>query len=154
MTTINITLRQMLWVPAFLLLAALVQIVYWVQDDDPPFRTISYTATPVRAGENMRIQRKVWRDASRSCRITYTRNIIDSHGIVAQLLLQSPVSRQEREINIRDAPDTLSELVHIPTGLSPGPAKIRTILQYWCNPVQELWSPIAVETVLDVEILP
>lgn len=103
----------------------------------------------------MRVIRKVWRDPKRTCRIEFSRSIVDRQGAQAPVVTAT-MSPEEREIQMRDFPGAITEIVLIPLGLESGPAKIKTTLLYFCNPMHELpfVGPIVVETVLDVEVLP
>lgn len=146
-------LERFMWLAVLMMLASLAQIVGWALDREPPFRSISYTATPAQAGGVMQIDRTVHRDVERHCSAEFSRYIFDSKGRRADIAGGQYMSLDQRRALERRAPGRLSEVIPIPLGLAPGPATIYTVLQYRCNPIHALW-PIELLGVLEVEILP
>lgn len=153
MTPFNAALRRLVWFPVLLLLAAIAQVVYWAQDDDPPFTGGKYIATPTRAGEGMQITREVKRDLSRTCSVTYTRYLLDGAGQLHDMAPVQRVSPLMRQTLDRVSHGRRDEVIQLPKEAAAGKAQIVTDLNYSCNPWQKIF-PIYIRSELIVEILP
>lgn len=147
--------QRSLLVAWLIILSSAVQCIFWALDREPPFKLLSYTATAARAGDSLKLDSQVWRDETRKCRIDYTRYIYDSTKREAPLPSAPSVSAAQRDEFALNSPGWRRELVPIPEGLAPGPAVIRSTLNYYCNPLQEWWTwPIVVQTEYQLPILP
>jgi hypothetical protein len=52
------------------------------------------------------------------------------------------------------APGVLRGQMQVPLSFPPGPARMVTVLQYRCNPIQDLFRPIGVQMTIPFEVLP
>ena len=152
------TLRKWLWVPWMVilcvLLGAIVQVAVWWFDTKPPFQLLSYTASPVRPGETLKIDGKVRRDLGRGCSLMGSRYIMDSTG--TRYDMGSSALMTPSALSTMDAmsPGEIHQKFVIPLSIAPGKAVITTTMRYTCNPVHEMVKPIPVEMVIPFEVLP
>jgi len=84
-----------------------------------------------------------------------------AHGLeMVRVLLQAPilVSSGYRSEGLREmdsaAPGELNLLVPVPLSFPPGPGKLTTMLEYRCNPLQDVVRPIGLEMNIPFEVLP
>jgi hypothetical protein len=123
-------------------------------DRTPPFKMISYTATAARAGDPVKIVAHVKRDLDRECDNERSTVMIDSTGARFDYIARVKTSAEAIRANDLASPDALRLNLMLLSGMSPGPAKIITTIEYRCNISHELFAPLVTQTVFDIEVLP
>ncbi len=140
------------WVARVILMLALMLVLYYAADRDPPFRMISSSYAEGRAGEDIKIVNQVHRDISRNCNTEFTRYVFDSTGARYDLghakASAEMIARMERM-----TPGMLVVSLRIPSNAAPGPATLQTVVYHHCNRVHA-WFPIETTVDMPFTVLP
>lgn len=152
MRMVNSLVVHTVKVAQVIILAALCLVGYYAMDREPPFAVLSVTPAEAKPGEYVTIEAKVRRDTWRKCDAEFSRYLHDAAG--ARFDLGSSIASSEM-IGKMDAesPGVLRVSVLLPTMMAPGPARLETALNYYCNKVHRAW-PIVVTTDLPFLVLP
>jgi hypothetical protein len=147
-------MRKMVLLPWLVIFVAMVQLTVWVLDREPPFKLISYSSIPVRAGGILSIDGYVQRDISRSCSVYASRHIMDSHGTRHDIGGIMFMNADEVVRMDNASPGEVHQKFQMPLYIAPGRATFTTSLVYICNPLHELFKPIPTSMVTEFEVLP
>lgn len=152
--TINKMMTWLVAVGALFCLVFAATLVYWGASRTAPFTLISYVAIPAKAGQTTIITGYVKRDVDRSCRVMFSRSMIDSAGVRYEL---SEGAQTMNASALRDmsliSPDRLKFTVNIPKNASVGKAHVFTSLDYECNPIHQFY-PISISLDFSLMVLP
>lgn len=136
---------------AILGIAALV-VLYFAADRDPPFSVLRVEPAEAPAGEFVVVRASVIRQASRGCSAEFSRYLFDSAGTRFDLghaiASADMISTMERQ-----SPGKLAVSFRIPPPAAPGPARLRTVLEYTCNRTHRV-MPIVVTSEMPLTVLP
>ena len=147
-------MRKLVLLPWLLIVLALAQTVAWSLDRKPPFALLSAEVNTPRPGERLIMAAKVRRDIHRDCSVVFSRYLFDSIGVRYDLSGQQVMGPDAiRNMNAL-APGELNLIVPIPETFRPGVAVFSTVLEYRCNPLQDLVRPIHVQMHVPFEVLP
>ena len=154
MLRVNNVVQRLVWLWRIVLVICAVPVLYWALDRSPPFELISAQTNSPRPGEIMYVDARVRRDIHRECTAEFSRYLFDRNG--SRHEAQGPQLMTAQAIREMDAanPGVLRVQMQIPFGFPPGPAKMVTVLQYRCNPLQDLFRPINVQMSIPLEVLP
>lgn len=143
-----------MWFWMLILVVSIGQVVWWALDRSPPFRVDSYTIAPVRQGDTVVLDAKVWRDIDRGCSVTLSNNLYDSTG--ARHVIEPPMRFTPGDIAAleRKTPGRMSRKIQLPDVVPAGPASIVSSMSYECNPLQEILRPIYVQAEYGFDVLP
>lgn len=146
-------LERLRWLPLLFLVAVLGQCTAWMLDRSPPFRLLSYWTNQPKPGGTLVVRAKVQRDLDRECSVTFSRYLFDKVG--ARHEASGPQMMTPKALRNMDAlaPGELNLQIPIPTNFPPGPAMLATVLEYRCNPLQDVLRPIGVELNMAFEVL-
>lgn len=125
----------------------------WALDDDPPFRTLSYTVTPTVPGGSMIVIADVKRELHRDCTSTYSRRFVDSRGAIHALESDTTISAAGIRDMDKRSPGKLIFTVPVSYDTPPGKGLIITPISYNCNPWQS-WRPLTMNLEMVGEVLP
>lgn len=151
-------MQKWLWLPWVVIILTTVSVVaqvsVWMLDTRKPFELLSYTVNQVKAGGLLRVDGKVRRDLDRECSLRGARYIMDSQG--ARYDFGSSIVMTAEALRIMDklSAGEIHQVHQLPAYIAPGPASMITTMQYVCNPLHELFRPIAVDMRIDFEVLP
>jgi hypothetical protein len=134
------------WLARCIILGGLTLVLYYAADREPPFAVISTEPAEVRAGEFVTLRSAVYRDIERGCNTEFSRFLWDSHGARFDLGT-SKMSAQAIAAMDRQSPGQLVMSVHVPSAVSPGPARLQTVILYRCNRTHAWWP---IESVADM----
>ena len=147
----NTIVVQTVRVAQVIILSAIVLVVYYATDRDPPFAVLSVDPTFARPGDYVTIRARVRRDVARRCDAEFSRYLYDSGG--ARFDLGHSIASAEMIERMESvAPNTLVVSVRLPETMSPGPANMKTVLAYTCNKTHAL-VPIMVTTDLPFTVI-
>ena len=150
MTTLTNVLNRFAWAVVITCAAWLIAMIL---DTDPPFRMLSYAATPARPGSVTHIDAVVQRELDRRCSVIYSRVLFDREGRRTDLGPAMILPRQAIEdLDARQRNHLLVE-VKIPEHVPPGRATIVTAAFYRCN-IWHAIAPIEVTMSWEVVVLP
>lgn len=133
----NATFRWMTSRPGLGWLTALPFLLtpaWWAMDNKAPFEVLVVAPATVAPGGTVSIVAQVRRDLHRKCSVSFTRAIYDGKGFRHDL---EGVQRwSAKDIEEVDAmyPGELRIRVPVPFGASPPSGRVRTSLDYVCNP--------------------
>lgn len=145
-------MRRLVLLPWMLILLASAQFVVWATDRRPPFALISAQVNTPRPGEQLRVAAKVRRDLERDCSVAFSRYLFDSVGVSYDLAgpqMMSPTALRQMDAL---APGELNLNIRVPETFRPGSAVFSTILEYRCNPLQDVLRPIYVQMHIPFEV--
>lgn len=146
--------EKLMWLWVVTLMISGAQLFVWWVDRVPPFELLSYTAPPVHAGGELRIDGTVRRDVDRGCSLVGSRHMLDAKGTRYEVSGVATMTAQSLRRLDRAAPGELHLAIMTEPSMAAGPAQLVTVMQYACNPLQELIWPIDVEMAIDFEVLP
>lgn len=110
----------------------------WVAERNPP--TIQVEASidqrPYRPGQRFLLHEVLERH--KVCGLKIEKMLYDSEGVRYQLSDENYVAAPG-PVGI----DKFSEPIRIPRGVASGPARVRVIKVYYCNPLHNLWPVFA-----------
>lgn len=140
-------------VGTLLILLAIGQIIRWSVDRRVPVELISYVANPALPGDTVIVRAVVKRDVDRRCSLMYSRMFHDSAGVRFDITAGAQMMTADAldDLN-RRTPDSLILSLTIPPKAAPGKGTLISVLDYVCNPVQQLY-PIPKLITMDVEVL-
>jgi hypothetical protein len=142
------------WVPRLALVGVLVWIGAMAFDREPPFKLLSYWTNQPKPGGTLVVRAKVQRDLDRECSVTSSRYLFDKVGARHEASGQQMMTPQALRNMDALAPGELNLQVPIPLSFPPGPATLTTVLEYRCNPLQDIARPIPVEMSVPFEVVP
>lgn len=145
---------ELRWVPRLALVGVLVWIGVMEFDREPPFKLLSYATNQPTPGGTLIVRAHVRRDLERECSVTFSRYLFDKVGARHEASGQQLMTPQALRNMDALAPGELNLQVPIPSIFPPGPATLTTVLEYRCNPLQDLLRPISVELNMAFEVLP
>ena len=142
------------WIPRAVLLALSAWVLVMAFDREPPFALISSWTSSPKPGGVLVVRAKVRRDLDRECSATFSRYLFDKFG--SRHETTGPQIMTAQGIRNMDAlaPGELNVQLPVPIDFPAGPANMTTILEYRCNPLQDLFRPIGVEMNIPFEVLP
>lgn len=146
-------LYELRWVPRLVLVGVLIWIGAMAFDREPPFKLLSYWTNQPKPGGTLVVRAKVQRDLDRECSVTFSRYLFDRFG--ARHENTGPQVMTAKAIRNMDAmaPGELNVQMLVPANFPPGPASMTTVLEYRCNPLQDVARPIPVEMNIPFEVL-
>lgn len=147
-------MRNLVLLPWLIIILSLGQLTIWALDRHPPFELISAEVNTPRPGGQLMIAAKVRRDLHRDCSVLFGRYLFDSIGVrydISGPQLMSPQAL--RQMNAM-APGELNLILPLPATFRPGPGVFSTVLEYRCNPLQDLIRPIHVQMHVPFEVAP
>ena len=153
MTTIQGLMHRYLGAAWLILFLSSAGLVWMALDRDPPFVSLSYTATNARPGEMAQIDAVVRRETWRKCDVEFSRFFIDAAGTRWEITPYTYVTAKGLGSFETLSPDRLRLPIPIPAGAAPGPAVAVIPLAYRCNIVHTL-APIDVVLEYKFEVLP
>lgn len=128
-------------------------IVFWALDREPPFKVLDYKISQAKAGESTVIRATVHRDLDRRCSVMISRMFIDSTGTRFDLTEGAQfMNARALEEYSRRSPNMLNVSVAVPKSAALGTANVMTVLDYECNPVQQVY-PIPMVVNFDLEVI-
>lgn len=146
-------LHTLLWIPSLVICLAVVQIVVWAADREPPFKVLNgEVVPPTNVGGVLKIRGDIRRDVTRGCSLTVSHWIEDRVGFRSYL----PIVEMSADSLIRLeelAPGKTRFSNMVPHSVAPGAAIYHAENRYVCNPIHLIW-PIVVVTRLPFEVLP
>ena len=147
-------MRKLVLLPWLVISLALVQVSVWAMDRSPPFALLSFKVNSPQPGQLLTVEAKVRRDLDRECSVYFSRYLFDSIGV--RYDLTGPQMMSPSAIRQMDslAPGELNLILPVPTTFRPGPAVFSTVLEYRCNPLQDLIRPIYVQMHIAFEVMP
>lgn len=154
MTAATSFVDNLRWLWRAILVLCLLQVAWWLVDRVPPFRLIEATTNTPRPGEMLIVEARVHRDLKRDCSVTFSRYLFDSAGFRHESIgpqLMTPYALRTMDAM---APGQLNIRMQIPEGFPPGRGTVNTVLEYRCNPLQDLVRPIQVEMNIPFEVVP
>ena len=118
-------------------IGALVLVVYYAMDREPPFEMLSVEPAEARAGDWVSISMKVKRDPSRECDAQISRFMIDSTGAEIHI---GNISRSAESFRLLElqSPGEWRTRLRVPSFMPPGKSLFRADNQYVCNKTQKL----------------
>jgi hypothetical protein len=151
--TLNQLADTWMWFARSCVVVGLVIAIGYSFSRSPPYRLLSYQVEPVRPGGYAVFHSRVWRDKKRDCSVQYSRflKFADGSELAGPVTIASDAMIDDLE---RDAPGEATVRVLVPEGVPPGPATMRTVLHYRCNPTQYVLPPIEVTVQRNFYILP
>lgn len=146
-------LERLRWLPLLFMVAVLGQCTAWMLDRSPPFHLLSYQTNQPTPGGVLVVRAQVRRELDRECSVTFSRYLFDRFG--ARHEAGGPQLMTPQGLRSMDAlaPGQLNVQAAIPINFPPGPATFNTVLEYRCNPLQDLVRPIGVEMVIPFEVV-
>ena len=147
-------LYELRWLPRLVLIGVLIWVGTMALDREPPFRLMSYWTNQPKPGGVLVVRAKVHRDLERECSVTFSRYLFDKVG--ARHEASGPQLMTPQALRNMDAlaPNELNLQVPIPATFPPGAATLTTVLEYRCNPLQDVLRPINVELNMPFEVAP
>jgi hypothetical protein len=136
-----------------ILLSSVGALIFMGMDREPPFESLSYTATAARPGGIAVVSAHVRRDLRRDCAVKFSRFFIDAAGTRWEVTPLTAVTPKGLRAFDAASEDRLRIPVNVPPGAAPGTATLIVPLAYRCNAVQELF-PIDVVLTYQFEVLP
>ena len=92
-------------------------------------------------------------DLDRKCSVTYSRIFYDASGAQFDI---TPGVQMMTDVALNDlnrrTPDSLILSITVPPKAAPGKGALISVLDYVCNPVQQLY-PVSMLVTIDVEVL-
>lgn len=145
---------ELRWVPRLVLVCVLIWIGAMALDRAPPFKLLSYWTNQPKPGGTLVVRAKVHRDLERECSVKFSRYLFDK--VSARYKASGPQLMTPQALRNMDAlaPGELNLQVPIPINFPAGPAVLTTVLEYRCNPLQDVVRPIPVEMNIPFEVLP
>ena len=154
MTRATQLLERMIWLWIILLIVSVGQVVWWAMDRSPPFRVVSHQVNSPHAGGVLTVRAKVQRDLERDCSVTFSHYLLDRNGARHENTGQQVMTAQAIRNMDAMAPGELNVQMLVPANFPPGPGSMTTVLEYRCNPLQDVARPIPVEMNIPFEVLP
>lgn len=146
-------LQKGVWIPWLFLALVVGQFALWALDREPPFALISATSNTPNPGGVLEIEAKVRRDLDRECSVEFSRYLFDSAGFRHESFgpqKMSPKALREMDAH---APGQLNVRLRVPYEFPPGKGVASTVLEYRCNPLQDVLRPINVEMNIPFEVV-
>jgi hypothetical protein len=128
-------------------------VVWMALDRDPPFVSLSYTATNARVGETAMIDAVVVRETWRKCDVEFSRFFIDSAGTRWEVTPYTYITAKGLSSFENRSPERLRLPIQIPMEAAPGPAVFIIPLSYQCNIVHRAFAPIDITLEYKFEVL-
>ena len=147
-------LERMMWFWIILLIVSVGQVIWWALDQSPPFRVVSHQVNSPHAGGVLTVRAKVQRDLERDCYVTFSRYLFDRNGTRHENTGPQVMTAQAIRNMDAMAPGELNVQMLVPANFPPGPGSMTTVLEYSCNPLQDVARPIPVEMNIPFEVLP
>lgn len=154
MTRATQLLERMMWFWIILLIVSVGQVIWWAMDRSPPFRVLSHQVNSPHAGGVLTVRAKVQRDLERDCSVTFSHYLLDRNGARHENTGQQVMTAQAIRNMDAMAPGELNVQMLVPANFPPGPGSMTTVLEYRCNPLQDVARPIPVEMNIPFEVLP
>lgn len=146
-------LHTLLWIPSLIICLAVVQIVVWAADREPPFVVLDGgVVPPANVGGILKIKGDIRRDITRGCSLTVSHWIEDRVGFRSYLPVVEMSAESIAKLE-QIAPGTTKFSNMIPYSVATGSAIYHAENRYVCNPTHVIW-PIVVVTRLPFEVLP
>ena len=144
---------ELRWLPRLVLIGVLIWAGTMALDRSPPFELLSYATNRPGPGGTLVVRAQVRRDLERECSVTFSRYLFDRFG--ARHEASGPQLMTPQALRNMDAmaPGQLNLQVPIPPAFPPGPASLTTVLEYRCNPLQDVLRPINVEMAIPFEVV-
>lgn len=119
--------------------------LYWINEPAPSVSYERRVLTPiVEPGGSLVIKNRVHR--TKSCYTKVHRDVVDVTGRVASF---------ERDWALRPVGwDSIDYEVKIPDDMTPGAAKLKVTVFWYCNPLQRWWPSSEDQEVVDFDIVP
>lgn len=143
-----------MWFWMLLLVVSLAQVAWWALDRDPPFRLIIAQANSPQPGGVLLVRSRVQRDLERDCSVVFSRYLFDRNGTRHDATSPQMMTAQGLRNMDALAPGQLNVQIQVPDSFPPGHAVMTTILEYRCNPLQDIARPIPVEMSVPFEVVP
>ncbi len=146
--------HRLRWLWRLILAVCLVQLGVWALDRDPPFELISATTNTPRPGGVLVVEAVVRRDLERDCSVTFSRYLFDSAGFRHESFgpqLMTPYALRAMDAM---APGKLNVRLRVPYEFPVGKGTMTTVLEYRCNPLQDVLRPISVEMAIPFVVTP
>lgn len=146
--------ERLIWLWRAILVVCLLQVAWWAADREPPFRLISAVTNSPEPGGVLHVTALVHRDLERDCSVTFSRYLFDAAGFRHDSIgpqLMTPYALRTMDAM---APGQLNIRMRIPEEFPPGKGTINTVLEYRCNPLQDVMRPIQVEMNIPFEVKP
>lgn len=149
---LNLIFAATSWLANFIIIFALLAVVFFALDREPPYALISVEPAAARPGDVVKLRMTVRSDVSRQCSADLSRFVFDAMNARyfidhAQLSSSLIAGMESRTPGIREIAIT------VPTSATPGPARMVSALEYQCNRAHSIW-PIEVTTEAPFTILP
>lgn len=136
-----------------LLLVSFIAAGIMAADRSPPFRLVSYVATPAQRGGLAFVDAQVQRDVARPCAVKFSRFLIDAAGTRWEMVPLSAITADGLRAFEHSSPSRLRFPVEIPRAAAVGPATLLTSLAYRCNVTHDI-VPIDVVLSFSLDVLP
>lgn len=140
------------WVARLILMLALVLVLYYAADREPPFGVTSTLPAEGRAGDYITMRAKVRRDISRGCSSEISRFVFDSSGARFDLG-HATFSAETIARMSKTTPGELVVSFRIPPNAAIGGASLVTEVDYICNRVHRVF-PIHTTVDMPFTVLP
>ena len=153
MTLATRFVERLMWLWRLIIIVSLIQVAWWAVDRAPPFRLIDATTNSPAPGGVLHITARVERDLDRECSVTFSRYLFDAAGFRHDSIgpqLMSPWALRTMDAM---APGQLNIRMRIPEEFPPGKGTINTVLEYRCNPLQDVMRPIQIEMNIPFEVV-
>ncbi len=147
-------LQRWVWIPYSFLLVFVLRVGVWALDREPPFRLIAASTNAPSPGGVLTVSAQVRRDLDRDCSVLFSRYLFDRNGFRHESMGPQLMTPEALRIMDEIAPGRLNVSLRIPPEFPPGAGTMNTVLEYRCNPLQDLIRPIQVEMVVPFEVLP
>ena len=127
-------------------------LVFWAQDNAPPFELKNYTVQNSHPGGTIIIRANVVQHLERKCSVEYSRVLVDAFDVRHPRDQTSLTAEGLADLD-RANPGRLYTPVVVPVGTAIGPARVVVPQRYECNPWHR-YFPLTVITKFNVEVLP
>lgn len=135
-----------------IIVLAIVVVLYFAADRAPPFAVLHTEPAQAMPGDHIVVRATVRRDSSRNCSAEFSRYLFDSAG--TRFDLGHAIASSDMIATMdRQSPGRLAVSFRIPPPAEPGPARLRTVLEYTCNRTHKI-MPIVVTTEMPLTVLP
>ena len=126
------------WLPAISAGLIFAPLAWWSFDTSPPVKILSIDVPEpdVKRGGNLTLIYSVVRN--RACPGVVQRIISDSKDavhLIEPYRFNSGFGRQGRRLTL--GAETYPVSAPVPFGAAPGPAEFQTVIEYYCNPLQQ-----------------
>ncbi len=146
------TLHKLAVIPILVLLVSGVQLIKWGLERDPPVSDFRQAEVPVaHPGKPVNIDVRMKADVARECDLEYYRYLIDAKGNRFDIRGTQIMDKYMLYMLQKENPDEIKISLQVPSGVSPGRARLITVERFTCNPLHNIWPiPLNVTIFLDV----